>query len=173
MDPTELAAGRTEHGVLYGQLQRKEAELRLLFDANIVGIVFWDLDGAVRDANDAFLRLVGYERADLVSGRLRWTDLTPPEWLKRDREITEAHVRSTGRVPPYEKEFFRKDGSRVPVLIGGAAFDEEIRHGVAFVVDITERKRAESELRRSRAWLAEAQKVSHTGSWTWNNVTRQ
>ena len=171
MDPTELAAGRTEHGVLYGQLQRKEAELRLLFDANIVGIVFWDLDGAVRDANDAFLRMVGYERADLVSGRLRWTDLTPPEWLQRDREIAEAQVRLIGRVPPYEKEFFRKDGSRVPVLIGGAAFDEEIKRGVAFVVDITARKRAELALRRSEQYLAEAQRLSHSGVAAYNETT--
>src|SRR5882672_10872098 len=171
MDPTELAAGRTEHGVLYGQLQRKEAELRLLFDANIVGIVFWDLDGAVRDANDAFLRLVGYERADLVSGRLRWTDLTPPEWLKRDREITEAHIRSTGRVPPYEKEYFRKDGSRVPVLIGGAAFDEESKCGVAFVVDITERKRVELALRNSEERYARAMEASGDGHSDWNIET--
>src|SRR6266446_6267770 len=146
MDPTELAAGRTEHSVLYRQLQRKEAELRLLFDSNIVGIVFWELDGGIRDANDAFLRMVGYERADLVSGRLRWTDLTPPEWLERDLEYARQEARLTGSVQPYEKEFFRKDGSRVPVLIGGAAFDEEIKHGVAFVVDITERKRAEAIL---------------------------
>ena len=72
---------------------------------------------------------------------------------------------------PYEKEYFRKDGSRVPVLIGGAAFDEETRQGVAFVVDITERKRAEEELRRSQHYLAEAQKVSHTGSWAWSPVS--
>ena len=117
--------------------------------------MFWDLDGGIRDANDAFLSIVGYERADLVSGRLRWSDLTPAEWLERDREIVETQVRSTGRVPPYEKEFFRKDGSRVPVLIGGAAFDDEVKHGVAFVLDITARKRAEEAMLQQKAHLDE------------------
>ncbi len=165
------AAISLENSGLYRKLQQREAEIRRLFDANIVGIVFWEVDGGIRDANDAFLRMVGYERADLVAGRLRWTDLTPREWLKRDREYAEQQVRLTGRVQPYEKEFLRKDGSRVPVFIGGAAFDAEIKHGVAFVVDITERKRAEEELRRSQHYLAETQKVSHTGSWAWSPVS--
>src|SRR6266568_390108 len=103
MDPTELTADRHEHSALYRRLQRKEPELRLPFDSDIVGIVFWDLDGGIRDANDAFLRTVGYERADLVSGGLHWTDLTSPEWLKRDREIAEQQVRLTGFVQPYEE----------------------------------------------------------------------
>ena len=144
---------------------KREAEIRRLFDANIVGIVFWDLDGGIRDANDAFLRMVGYERADLASGRLRWPDLTPPEWLQRDRELVEARVRLTGSVQPYEKEFFRKDGSRVPVLIGGAAFDEEIKCGVAFVVDITERKRAALSLADSEARFRNLTEISSDFYW--------
>src|SRR5712671_5050950 len=150
---------------------KREAEIRRLVDANIVGIMFWDLDGGIRDANDAFLSIVGYERADLVSGRLRWTDLTPAEWLNRDREIFETLIRSTGSVPPYEKEYFRKDGSRVPVLIGGAAFDEESKYGVAFVVDITERKRAELALRNSEERYARAMEASGDGHSDWNIET--
>jgi PAS domain S-box-containing protein len=165
------AAIALENTRLYRDLAQREAKIRRLVDANIVGIMFWDLDGGIRDANDAFLHMVGYESADLVSGRLRWTDLTPAEWLERDREIVEAQVKLTGRVPPYEKEFFRKDGSRVPVLIGGTVFDEENKYGIAFVVDITARKCAEEELRRNQHYLAEAQKVSHTGSWAWSPVS--
>jgi PAS domain S-box-containing protein len=165
------AAISLENTRLYRDLAQREAKIRRLVDANIVGIMFWDVDGGIRDANDAFLRMIGYESADLVSGRLRWTDLTPAEWLERDREIVEAQVRLTGHVPPYEKEFFRKDGSRVPVLIGGTVFDEENKYGIAFVVDITARKCAEEELRRSQHYLAEAQKVSHTGSWAWSPVS--
>ena len=92
--------------------------------------------------------MVGYDREDLVSGRVHWTDLTPPEWRERDAR-TVAELKATGTVQPFEKEYFRKDGSRVPVLIGVAAFDEKRDQGVAFVLDLTERKRAEAELRES------------------------
>ncbi len=115
------AAISLENSGLYRKLQQREAEVGRLVDANIVGIVFWDLYGGIRDANDAFLGIVGYERADLVSGRLRWTDLTPAEWRERDERAV-AELNSTGTFQPFEKEYFRKDGSRVPVLIGGAAF---------------------------------------------------
>ena len=148
------AAISLENSGLYRKLQQREAEIRRLVDANIVGIVFWDRDGGIRDANDAFLRMVGYERADLVSGGLRWTDLTPAEWLERDERAL-GELNSTGSFQPFEKEYFRKDGSRVPVLIAGAAFDEENKHGVAFVVDITERRRAEEDLKRQRTYLDE------------------
>jgi PAS domain S-box-containing protein len=162
------AAISLENSSLYCEIREREAQIRRLIDANIVGIIFWDQGGQIIEANDAFLRMVGYEREDLVSGRLRWTDLTPREWLDRQREQNSQQLKRTGSLPPYEKEYFHKDGSRVPVLIGMAAFDNECERGVAFVVDMTERKRAEAELRRSRQYLAAAQKVSHTGSWAWN-----
>ncbi|MGF6755724.1 PAS domain S-box protein [Paraburkholderia sp. GAS42] len=165
------AAISLENSSLYAEIREREAQIRRLIDANIVGILFWDEGGQIFEANDAFLRMVGYEREDLVSGRLRWTDLTPPEWLDGQREQNLQQFRRTGSLPPYEKEYFHKDGSRVPVLIGVAAFDEICERGVAFVVDMTERKRAEVELRRSRQYLAEAQKVSHTGSWAWSPVS--
>ncbi|WP_042876090.1 trifunctional serine/threonine-protein kinase/ATP-binding protein/sensor histidine kinase [Cupriavidus necator] len=166
------AAISLENSSLYRELRKREAEIRRLVDANIVGILIWDREGGILEANDAFLRIVGYEREDLVSGRLRWTDLTAPESLAHEREQILPQLDLTGSVQPFEKEYFHKDGHRVPVLVGAATFDDERRRGVAFVVDMAERKQAEEELRRSRQYLAEAQKVSHTGSWAWSPASK-
>jgi PAS domain S-box-containing protein len=147
-----LQADLKSFATLHSQLERHEAKIRRLVDANIIGIIIWDLEGRIREANDAFLRMVGYDRGDLASGRMRWTDLTPAEWRERD-ERARAELSSTGTVQPYEKEYFRKDGSRVPVLIGAAPFEEGGDQGVAFALDLTERKRAEEALRESeRSW---------------------
>jgi len=148
--------------------ERKIAEkkIRRLVDANILGIFIWNLEGAIVGANEAFLRMVQYGREDLLSGRVRWTDLTPAEWRERDeRAVTE--LKGTGTVQPYEKEYFRKDGTRVPVLVGSALFQEGGNEGVAFVLDLSEQKRAEEALRTSEAYLAEAQRLTHTASWVW------
>ena len=83
---------------------------------------------------------------DLVAGRIRWTELTPPEWRERDERRLMPELKMTGSLQPFEKEYFRKDGSRVPVLIGAATFEEGGNQGVAFVLDLTERKRAEEAL---------------------------
>ena len=139
------AAISLENTRLYGDLRERGAKVRRLVDSNIIGICIFDFDGAVMEANEAFLRIVGYGRDDLMSGRLRWTDLTPPEWSGADdRALTE--VAATGTCRPYEKEFFRKDGSRVPVLMAGANFDELRHQGVAFVARFDRTK-----ARRSRA----------------------
>jgi PAS domain S-box-containing protein len=141
-----------------------EAKVRCLVDANVMGIVIANLEGAITEANEAFLRIVQYGRADLVSGRVRWTDLTPPEWRDRSERAV-AQLRAIGIFQPFEKEYFRKDGSRVPVLVGGAVFEESGNEYVAFVLDLSEQKRAEQALRRSEAYLAEAQRLTRTGAW--------
>ena len=146
-------------------LAEREAKIRRLVDANIIGIFIWTIDGRFIEANDAFLRMVGYDREDLISDRVHRTDLTPPEWHKR-LELTLAELKMTGTAQPYEKEFFRKDGSRVPVLIGAAAFDEKRDRGVAFVLDLTERKRAEEALHKVQMELAHANRVSAMGQLT-------
>ena len=116
----------------------------------------WNLEGAITGANEAFLRMVRYDREDLASGRIRWTELTPAEWRDHDeRAITE--LKTTGIFQPFEKEFFRKDGSSVPVLIGGALFEKGGNEGVAFVLDLSEQKRAEEAL---RAALSERTRLS-------------
>lgn len=143
-----------------------EAKIRRLVEANVVGIVMWNLEGAITGANDAFLRMVQYDREDLGSGRVRWTDLTPAEW-RGDDEQAVTGLRATGIFQPYEKEYFRKDGSRVPVLLGGALFEASGNEGVAFVLDLSELKHAERALQRSQAFLAEGQRLSHVGSFSW------
>ncbi len=153
------AAIALENARLYRDLEQREAKIRRLVDANIIGIYLWDVEGRIIEANDTFLRMVGCDREDLVSGRVRWTDLTPPEWY--DTRPVEQ-VKATGRMQPFEKEYFRKDGTRVPVLIGSAAFDEQRDQGVAFVLDLTERKRAEAEARESERRYREMQtEVAH------------
>src|SRR5262249_39262345 len=113
-------------------------------------------EGVIVDANHSFLETLGYDREDLISGQLRYIDLTPPEW--RDRSArAQAEMAMTGAVQPFEKEYLRKDGSRVPVLIGSAAFDEQRDQGVTFVLDLSERKRAEAEAREGEQRYREAQ----------------
>src|SRR3981189_1711226 len=129
-------------------LRKSEAKIRRLVDSNIIGIFVWDFDGRILEANDEFLRMVSYDREDLVSGRIRWADLTPPDWRDRNNARIEQQ-KSSGRFEPFEKEFTRKDGSRLPILIGGATFEEGGNQGVAFVLDLTERKCAEEALRES------------------------
>jgi PAS domain S-box-containing protein len=150
------AAISLENTRLYSDLREREAKVRRLVDSNIIGIFIWDLEGRIIDANEAFLRIVQYSRDDLVSGRVRWTALTPAEWRDAD-ERGLAQVIAAGTAHPFEKEFFRKDGSRVPVLVGGTTFDGMRNEGVAFVIDLTERKRGEENLRESERRYREAQ----------------
>ena len=150
----------------------KERKIRRLVDANILGICISNLGGAIIEANEAFLRMLQYSREDVVSRRLRLTDLTPAEWREQnERSVAELH--STGAFHPVEKEYFRKDGSRVPVLVGGALFEKSGNEGVIFALDLTERKRAEEALRRDEAWLVQAQRLSHTGTWVLDGATKR
>jgi PAS domain S-box-containing protein len=166
------AAISLENTLLYRDLEQREAKIQRLVDANIIGIYIFNREGDIVEANHAFLKMVGYDRSDLVASRVRWTDLTPADW--RDRTArAEAEIDMTGTIQPFEKEYFRKDGSRVPVLIGSAAFDEQRDEGVAFVLDLTERKRAEAEARESErrfrdieVELAHANRVTTMGQLT-------
>ncbi|WFU73413.1 ATP-binding sensor histidine kinase [Bradyrhizobium sp. CB2312] len=139
------AAISLENTRLYSDLQEREAKIRRLVDANIIGIYIIEFGGRIIEANDAFLGMLGYERRELVSGHLSWMDLTPPEWHAHDALRVEE-VKTTGCLRPFEKEYLRKDGRRVPVLVGVARIEETKNQAVAFVIDLTERKRAEAEL---------------------------
>jgi PAS domain S-box-containing protein len=156
------AAISLENSRLYRDLADRERKIQRLVDANILGICIWNLEGAIVEANDAFLRMLQHHRDDVVSGRLRWTDLTPAEWREQDERAV-AELRSTATFQPVEKEYFRKDGSRLPVLIGGALFEESGNEGVAFVLDLTERKRTEAALRELESEFARMNRVSMMG----------
>jgi PAS domain S-box-containing protein len=150
------AAISLENTRLYSDLQEREAKVRRLVESNIIGISIFDFDGRIIEANEAFLQIVGHSRDDIVSGRLRWTDLTPTEWQDADERAV-AELRATRSCKAYEKEYLRNDGSRVPVLVGPAAFDGPRDQGVAFVLDLTERKEAEQNLRETERRYREAQ----------------
>jgi PAS domain S-box-containing protein len=159
------AAISLENTRLYRDLEEREAKIRRLVDANIIGIFMWNLEGDIIEANDAFLHMVEYSRGDLLSGRLRWKDLTPPEW-RDGSERAVAELKATGTLQPYEREYFRKDGSRVPVLIGAAIFEGSENEGVAFVLDLSEKKRAEEALHKAQAELAHVTRVATLGELT-------
>jgi PAS domain S-box-containing protein len=150
------AAISLENARLYRALEEREAKIRRLVDANIVGILIFNLEGEITEANEAFLQMVGYSREDLLSGRLRWTDLTPAEWRYRDERAV-IELKATGTAQPFEKEYFRKDGSRVPVAVGGAIFERSGNEGVAFVLDLSEQKHAEDERNRAEQAVLQAQ----------------
>jgi PAS domain S-box-containing protein len=133
-------------------LAESEARIRRLVDSGIIGIYIWDFEGRILEANGEFLRMVNYDREDLVAGRIRWTDLTPPDWRDRTNAKMERQ-KNSGRFEPFEKEYMRKDGSRFPLLVGGATFEQGGDQGIAFVVDLTDQKRAEEKSRESELKL--------------------
>jgi len=136
--------------------KRVEARLRRLMDSNVQGVFFWDMNGGVIDANDAFLDLTRFTRDDLKAGRINWSAMTPPEHAHLDRYAIQA-IAERGICTPYEKEFIRKDGSRVPILIGSATFEDMPDEGVCFVLDLTEQKKLEGQ-------VLQAQKMESIGS---------
>ena len=158
------AAISLENALLYADLQRENIErqraeaslrerdsrIRRLVESNIIGVFFWNLAGDIMEANDAFLGLVGYSQQDLLGRTVRWADMTPPEHRAADARAT-VELNRAGVSAPYEKEFICKNGQRIPVLLGAAFLEGSQEHGVAFVLDLTERKRAETEREARRA----------------------
>jgi len=127
-------------------LRESESRLRRLVDASIIGILIADVHGHVLEANDACLKLVGYTREDLQAGKINWADLAPPEHRHLDERAIEE-MRQTGGHPPVEKEYLRKDGTRVPVLIGTTYLGGPQELVAGFLLDLAGRKREEAALR--------------------------
>jgi PAS domain S-box-containing protein len=150
------AAISLENARLYNDLGEREVRIRRLVDANIIGMMIWAVDGQIIEANEAFLDMLGYSSKDVISGRLRRKDLTPAEWHDADDKAL-ARLRVTGTIQPREKEFIRKDGSRVPALVGAASLEGSREETVSFVLDLSELKRAEESLRESQRQNGEAQ----------------
>ena len=138
------AAISLENAQLFATVQERNARIRHLVESNIIGVVFWERNGKITEANDAFLEMVGYSRQELLSSDVPQRRLTPLEYRALD-ERKAVEMRETRRCTPYEKEYLRKDGSRIPVLVGATLFEGSQDQGIAFVLDLTERKRAEAE----------------------------
>jgi PAS domain S-box-containing protein len=155
LEGTRRRKATEENVQLHSDLAERDRKIRRLFESNIIGIMIWELEGRILEANDAFLRIVGYDREDLVAGRLHRRMLTPSDWHNLDaRNVTE--LGQVGTIPPFEKEYLRKDGRRVPVLIGGTMFEPSRNQGVGFVLDLTEQKRVEAEARENERRYREA-----------------
>jgi PAS domain S-box-containing protein len=131
-------------------LREQEGRIRRLIESNIIGIFFWTFGGSITAANDALLQMIGYSREDLLTDSVSWIGLTPAEYRAIDAEKL-IEVRSRGAVAPYEKEYIHKDGHRVPVLIGATTFEDSTEAGVAFVLDLSERKQAEADRQARQA----------------------
>ncbi|GAA0603357.1 PAS domain-containing protein [Craurococcus roseus] len=130
------------------RLRASERRLRRAIETDTVGVVFFENAGAAVEANEAFLRMTGYARADIASGALTWRRMTPPEWMAASEERIEE-LAATGRFGPYEKECLLKDGSRRWMLFAGRDLGDGT--AVEFCIDTTDRKRAEAALRESEA----------------------
>ncbi|MEG4964199.1 MULTISPECIES: PAS domain S-box protein [unclassified Microcoleus] len=147
-----IARDITELKQVEAQFRQSESKFRALVDSNMIGLIFWNLNGSITDANAAFLNSVNYTRDDLLSGRINWQEMTPPEYVRLDTEkVAELKARNT--VIPFEKEFIRSDGSRVPVMLGSTFLEGTKQLGVSFVLDLSERKQAKSELQQHQQLL--------------------
>jgi len=130
-------------------LQASEARFQSIVETNVIGVLFADMQsGQVLDANDEYLRIVGRTRQELREGKINWKAITPPEELKRE-EMLVCCCQAGERMVPFDKNYIRPDGTRVPVFIGGSVLPHDRGKAVAFVLDIGERKEAEEALRES------------------------
>lgn len=141
--------------LLFRDLKQSEAKFRSIFETNVVPIAYCSPDGQVIDANQNYLKLIGASKEELAAGEVRWDAITPPEWKHVD-EVGAHFLKRDGVCPPLEKEYLRRDGTCVPVLFGACLVPGESGQLVAFAMDLTEQKKMEEELRRSRE-LAESQ----------------
>jgi PAS domain S-box-containing protein len=139
MDITELKQAEEA-------LRESEARFRRFVGSNIIGIALVDLEGNIREANDALLEPLGYTREDLAAGRMQWTTMTPLEYRAQDAQAIEE-LQTSGVVQPFEKEYVAKDGRRVPVLTGGTRLRQagSTPLAIIFVLDLTARKEVERQ----------------------------
>ncbi|NMO19856.1 PAS domain S-box protein [Pyxidicoccus fallax] len=128
------------------RLAAGESRFRGIFESPLIGLVLSDNHGRVLHANDAFLRIVGYSREDLEAGRINFMDMTPPEFHAVTRRAMEE-IEARGVASTFEKEYVRKDGCRVPVMLGSVRLPDPDENAT-FVLDLTERKEAEAERER-------------------------
>ncbi len=136
-------------------LQQSEFKFRALFESNVVPLSFWHVDGRILDANDAYLRLTGFNRAELEAGQVRWDKLTAPEYSHLDRRAIEEFATGKNLIAPYEKEYVLRDGRRIPVMISISLLPGYRDRGVGISIDLTEQKRSQERLEESQAQTKE------------------
>ncbi len=153
-----LADSRIDTHTSFLRSPECEKHLRHFIDSNIVAVKRSNINGDIYEANDACVRLLGYDKEELVSGKIKWTDITPPEYRELE-EIAIAQIKATGRATPWEKVLIRKDKKHVPVLIIVTGSDTTGEDCLVFLIDMTDKKNAEARLKASEAQfrlLAEA-----------------
>ena len=133
----------TERKKVDAALRISEARFRRLWDAGIILITISDAARKIVDINEAGAHMLGYSREELLTGLVRWDELTPPEWKEAD-ERARTQLAATGVASPWQKELTRKDGTRLPVLAGAAMLDDV--QGIAIAIDLTEQKSVERAL---------------------------
>ncbi len=129
-------------------LRQSVSRFQRFVESNVIGIAIADMN-RIAEANDVFLDIVGFSRDDLAEGKVRWEEMTPTEFQARDTQAV-AELTSLGACAPFEKEFIRKDGSRVPALVGATVLDSSPPQWMFFVLDLSALKRVETELREAR-----------------------
>ena len=125
-----------------------ESRTNRMFQSNIIGVVFWNRAGFITDANDAFLEMIGYTRDELERGEVNWLAMTPPEFAHLDQKAFEQ-MAEFGVCTPYEKQYIHKDGERIDIQLGIALMEHSPDEGVAYIQNITERKRSSESLEYS------------------------
>ncbi|MDZ8228196.1 MAG: PAS domain S-box protein [Nostoc sp. ChiVER01] len=148
---SELRTAKQHLQISLQKLQVSEAKFRRLVDSNIIGVIVANMDGAIAEANDAFLAMVGYSQEDLLAG-LRWRDMIPPEYIEANNSAI-AELKTKGVCQPFENEYIRKDASRVPILLGCALLENNPEEVICFVVNLSERKQVEAALRQQEDQL--------------------
>ena len=133
-------------------LQQSEERFRRIFYSRVVGMIFADFQGNIIDANDCFLEMIGYTREELETGAIDWLGMTPPEYLAKDYQCMEYLIQN-GEVEPWEKEYYRKDGSRIAILIGAAFLPETNNETICVIIDISDRKQSEKSLQEKNTEL--------------------
>ena len=158
------AAIALDNARLYREVAEREKKIQRLVNSNVIGVVIRDREGRLVEANDEFLRIVNHEREDLIAHRIGWTELTP-RGRRDSNDATIEEQKDAGRFEPFEIEYVRKDGRSVPLLIGGTTFEEGGDEGVAFVLDLSERKRAEEALKESETKFRDYTETA--SDWLW------
>jgi PAS domain S-box-containing protein len=169
-DDSNTIIGITCAAIDVSELKRTEVSLRIsearfrgVVESNMVGIVFWEASGCITDANEMAIQMLGYSREDLQSGQIQWQAITPPEFHEIDAAM-QAQLLAEGVCPPFEKAYIRKDGTSVPILIGGALLPGYTDRGVAYFLDITDRKQAEAEREQLLAREQAAREVAEAAN---------